>query len=125
MEKPFNGLLTAEEFSLSLKIAIAAIQYQLLKTDTGKNMIFNPNEAIRFEADTGPYILYSYARASSILSKTEMNAITDSWYTNEFYYKCPVLRSKIAAHRLALVSVFRKTFGICLDLSGIDKIEEM
>ncbi len=150
----------------ALKIALAAIKYQLLKTDTGKNMVFNPNEAIRFEGDTGPYILYSYARASSILRKTEMNAVTDGWDTNEyefrllkkisqfpelianvgqkltpsllavytyelsklfneFYHKCPVLRSKIAEHRLALVAVFRETAGKCLDLLGIDKIEEM
>ena len=53
----------------SLKIALASIKYMLLKIDTKKNMIFNPRESINFEGDTGPYILYSYARASSILKK--------------------------------------------------------
>jgi arginyl-tRNA synthetase len=54
----------------SLSIALAAITYQLLKTDTSKNITFNPKEAIKFEGDTGPYLLYSYARAASILRKS-------------------------------------------------------
>jgi arginyl-tRNA synthetase len=53
----------------SLKIALAAIKYQLLKVDIAKNMVFDPKKAISFEGDTGPYLLYSYARASSILRK--------------------------------------------------------
>ncbi|GBU21540.1 arginyl-tRNA synthetase [Fibrobacteres bacterium R8-0-B4] len=53
----------------SLKIALAAVKYQLLKIDIAKNMVFDPKKAISFEGDTGPYLLYSYARASSILRK--------------------------------------------------------
>ncbi len=53
----------------SLKIALAAIKYQLLRVDIGKNILFDPKKAISFEGDTGPYLLYSYARASSILRK--------------------------------------------------------
>jgi len=53
----------------SLKIALAAIKYQLLKIDIAKNMVFDPKKAISFEGDTGPYLLYSYARASSIIRK--------------------------------------------------------
>ncbi len=53
----------------SLKIALAAIKYILLRVDTKKDMIFNPKESIDFEGETGSYLLYSYARASSILSK--------------------------------------------------------
>ncbi len=56
--------------SRSLKIALSAIKYFLLKVDVRKNMVFNPKESINFEGDTGPYILYSYARASSILKKS-------------------------------------------------------
>ncbi len=54
----------------SLKITLAAIKYNLLKIDIAKNIVFNPREAIHFEGDTGPYLLYSYARARSILRKT-------------------------------------------------------
>jgi arginyl-tRNA synthetase len=53
----------------SLKIALAAIKYFLLKVDIRKNMVFNPKESVNFEGDTGSYLLYSYARASSILQK--------------------------------------------------------
>jgi len=53
----------------SLIIALASIKYMLLKVDAKKEMTFNPKKSINFEGDTGPYILYSYARASSILKK--------------------------------------------------------
>ena len=53
----------------SLKITLAAIKYILLRVDTKKDMVFNPKESIDFEGETGSYLLYSYARASSILSK--------------------------------------------------------
>jgi len=55
----------------SLVIALAAIKYLLLKVDIKKEMIFNPKESISFEGDTGPYLLYSYARAKSILKKVK------------------------------------------------------
>jgi arginyl-tRNA synthetase len=57
--------------SRSLKIALSAIKYFLLKVDSKKNMLFNPKESISFEGDTGPYLLYSYARAFSILRKSK------------------------------------------------------
>ncbi|MBI2043835.1 arginine--tRNA ligase, partial [Candidatus Pacearchaeota archaeon] len=56
----------------SLLISLAAIKYFLLKVDKSKNMIFNPKESINMEGDTGPYLLYSYARANSILRKKKM-----------------------------------------------------
>jgi len=58
--------------SRSLKIALASIKYFLLKTDINKDMLFNPEESIRFDGDTGPYIQYSYARANSILKKSKV-----------------------------------------------------
>lgn len=53
----------------SLIIALAAIKYSLIKIDIKKDLIFNPEKALSFEGDTGPYLLYSYARANSILKK--------------------------------------------------------
>ena len=65
--------LSARELeSRSLKIALASIKYFLLKTDINKDMLFNPEESIRFDGDTGPYIQYSYARANSILEKSKI-----------------------------------------------------
>ena len=53
----------------ALTIAIAAIKYSILKQEVSKNIIFDPSKAIAFEGDTGPYLLYSYARANSITKK--------------------------------------------------------
>ncbi len=53
----------------SLMIALAAIKYMLLKVDARRNVLFDPGKSINFEGNTGPYILYSYARASSIMKK--------------------------------------------------------
>jgi len=55
----------------ALIIAMAALKYHLLKIDMKKNTVFDTKEALRFEGDTGPYLLYTYARASSILRKVK------------------------------------------------------
>jgi len=54
------------------KIAIAAIKYSMLKNDNDKNIIFDWEQSLRFEGDTGPYLQYSYARASSIIKKSKI-----------------------------------------------------
>ncbi|MEM4326025.1 MAG: arginine--tRNA ligase, partial [Candidatus Pacearchaeota archaeon] len=53
----------------SKKIALASIKYMLLKSDIKKDLVFNPKESISFDGNTGAYILYSYARANSIIKK--------------------------------------------------------
>jgi arginyl-tRNA synthetase len=55
----------------SLKIALAAIKYNLLKVDIRRGIVFDSKDALAFEGDTGPYLLYSYARASSIVRKAK------------------------------------------------------
>ena len=55
----------------ALKIAIAAIKYAMLKQDANKPIIFDKIKALNFEGNTGPYLLYSYARASSIIRKSK------------------------------------------------------
>jgi arginyl-tRNA synthetase len=60
-----------EKEKRALKIALAAIKYFFLKIDIVKDMVFNPEEAINFEGDSGPYLQYSYARANSILKKAK------------------------------------------------------
>jgi arginyl-tRNA synthetase len=58
----------------ALKVSVAAIKYSMLKQDPRKVIIFDKKEALKFEGDTGPYLLYSYARASSILRKVKSKA---------------------------------------------------
>ncbi len=52
-------------------IAIAAIKYSILKQTTGKNVTFDLAKALSFEGDSGPYLQYAHARASSILNKAK------------------------------------------------------
>jgi arginyl-tRNA synthetase len=64
-----NNLSKKELYRRSLAVALSAIKYFLLKVDIRKTMLFNPKESLSFEGNTGPYLQYSYARASSILKK--------------------------------------------------------
>lgn len=66
-----------EIHSRSLKIALAAIKYSLLKVDIHRGIVFNSKSSLSFEGDTGPYLLYSYARASSILNKSKNEPFAD------------------------------------------------
>jgi len=52
-------------------IAVAALRYELLKQDPDKMIVFDMDEALEFQGDTGPYLLYTYARARRILDKTD------------------------------------------------------
>ena len=51
------------------KIALSALKYHMLRTTMSKNTVFNPEESISFEGNTGPYILYSIVRAKKIAGK--------------------------------------------------------
>jgi arginyl-tRNA synthetase len=52
-------------------VAVAALRYELLKQDPDKMIVFDMDEALQFQGDTGPYLLYTYARGRRILDKTE------------------------------------------------------
>ncbi len=53
------------------KLAVGAIKYGMLETDPVKNIVFDMEEWLSFEGNTGPYLMYSYARTKSILRKAE------------------------------------------------------
>ncbi len=53
-------------------ISLGAIKYAMLSQSTNKTIIFNEQEIMNFEGETGPYLQYSYARASSILKKSKL-----------------------------------------------------
>jgi arginyl-tRNA synthetase len=55
----------------ALKIAIAAVKYSMLRNDNDKNITFDMEKSLNFEGDTGPYLQYAYARASSIMKKAK------------------------------------------------------
>ncbi len=57
-------------------IAIAALKYVILRTQIGKSVNFDPDTSLSFEGDSGPYLLYTYARARSVLRKAEKQRIS-------------------------------------------------
>ena len=57
-------------------IALGALKYFILKVDPRKNMMFNPEESIDFNGNTGPFIQYTYARIRSIFRKAADQNIT-------------------------------------------------
>ena len=65
----FDDFDEKEIKDLSKKIGDGALKYFILKVDSKKNMMFNPDESIDFNGNTGPFIQYTYARISSILNK--------------------------------------------------------
>jgi arginyl-tRNA synthetase len=86
-QKQTEELGKIEEFSeeqaknLYRVLAMGALKYFLLKIDPKKRMLFNPEESIQFQGNTGPFIQYTYARISSILRKArEMEIAMDNSY---------------------------------------------
>lgn len=56
-------------FAVAEQIAQAALKYAFLKSSSGKNVIFDFEQSVSIEGDSGPYLQYSYARAKSVLEK--------------------------------------------------------
>ena len=63
---------------LSRDIAVAALKYQILKSKTGSDMVFDKKQAFSFEGDSGPYLLYTHARTVSLCKKAEEVGIAPS-----------------------------------------------
>ncbi|REC77226.1 arginine--tRNA ligase [Chryseobacterium elymi] len=96
--------LSEEEKEASYEIiGLAALKYFMLKVDPKKKMMFNPAESVEFSGNTGPFILYTYARIQSLLSKAgvdykEISDVTLNQYEKELImlltnYKTVVAKS--------------------------------
>jgi arginyl-tRNA synthetase len=64
-----------EAKEVARKVGLGALKYFILKVDARKNMLFNPEESIDFNGNTGPFIQYTYARIASILRKAKDQGI--------------------------------------------------
>ncbi len=62
-----------EKQEIARIVGMGALKYFILKVDARKNMLFNPEESIDFNGNTGPFIQYTYARIRSILRKANTN----------------------------------------------------
>ncbi len=65
----FDDMGKVERDEIARIVGMGALKYFILKVDARKNMLFNPEESIDFNGNTGPFIQYTYARIRSILRK--------------------------------------------------------
>lgn len=68
-----DGYSDEEKASLYTTIGLGALKYYMLKVDPKKQMMFNPEESVDFNGNTGPFIQYTYARIQSILRKADFD----------------------------------------------------
>ena len=71
----FNDMTDEERKEIARIVGMGALKYFILKVDARKNMLFNPEESIDFNGNTGPFIQYTYARIRSILRKAEAEGL--------------------------------------------------
>ena len=71
----FNDMTEEERDNIARIVGMGALKYFILKVDARKNMLFNPEESIDFNGNTGPFIQYTYARIRSILRKAAAQGI--------------------------------------------------
>ena len=70
-----NDLSVSKQSKLYKQVSLAALKYHILKVDPKKSILFNPNESIDFNGNTGPFIQYTYARIKSLSRKNKKNNI--------------------------------------------------
>ncbi len=68
-----DGFSEGEKKKLYHTIGMGALKYFILKVDPRKRMLFNPEESVDFQGNTGPFIQYTYARIQSILRKADFD----------------------------------------------------
>lgn len=69
-----DGFSDEEKESLYHMIGLGALKYFLLKVEPKKRLLFDPNESIDFQGNTGPFIQYTHARICSVLAKANVPA---------------------------------------------------
>ena len=72
----FADMPEEEAAEISRMVGLGALKYFLLKVDPRKNMLFNPEESIDFNGNTGPFLQYTYARIRSVIRRADEAGIT-------------------------------------------------
>ena len=84
----FADMTDEERNEIARIVGMGALKYFILKVDARKNMLFNPEESIDFNGNTGPFIQYTYARIRSILRKpSSITSITNMISTSSLNEK--------------------------------------
>ena len=79
----FDDMTEEERREIARIVGMGALKYFILKVDARKNMLFNPEESIDFNGNTGPFIQYTYARIRSILRKADNSG---QWTVDSYDY---------------------------------------
>ena len=82
-----DGYSETEKEELYRIIGLGALKYYILKVDPRKRILFNPEESVDFQGNTGPFIQYTYARIQSILRKAEFDTSADLSENFSFHEK--------------------------------------
>ncbi len=82
-----DGYSQAEKQDLYQIIGLGALKYYILKVDPKKRILFNPEESVDFQGNTGPFIQYTYARIQSILRKASELNLPDYFGLSELHQK--------------------------------------
>ena len=98
----FDDMTEQEKQEVARIVGLGALKYFILKVDARKNMLFNPEESIDFNGNTGPFIQYTYARIRSILRKAEAQGLTAEAATVALEQKEIDLIQKISEYGVAV-----------------------
>ena len=106
----FDDMTEEERREIARIVGMGALKYFILKVDARKNMLFNPEESIDFNGNTGPFIQYTYARIRSILRKAENAEANSTLYT---------LHSTLSDKEIELIQKMSE-FGAAVEQAGKD-----
>ncbi len=127
-----------EKNKVAEAVGVAAIKYSILRSASGGDIVYNVEESVSTEGDSGPYLQYSYARANSVLEKAQKENILPDPHTfsveiaevEKLLYRFPeiVLRSSheyephyIANYLIEVARAFNSFYGNNLIVSKADK----
>ncbi|TFF95921.1 MAG: arginine--tRNA ligase [Promethearchaeota archaeon] len=143
VEKRYSTLSEEEKMERAETIGMSALRFFILKFSPRSDFIFNPQESISFEGETGPYIQYCYARIQSIIDKSgkqidpniEFELLNDPKeiaLLNQMHYFPEIVEDSldkydthlIPQYLLALCQIFNSFYSSCPVISDNNDLEE-
>ena len=134
MEKIKNDVLSSDKKNeIAEMVSVAAVKYSILRQASGKDIIFDFEQSLSFEGDSGPYLQYTHARVTSVLEKSD-NAPIDPYVPHEVGGVLPRLLARfpevvkrsarereshfVATYLIELAREFNSFYGNTLILDG-------
>ena len=117
----FDDMTEEERREIARIVGMGALKYFILKVDARKNMLFNPEESIDFNGNTGPFIQYTYARIRSILRKEESGKMKEITSTANEQQNIPLstFNFPLSTKEIELIQKMSE-FGAAVEQAGKD-----